>query len=315
MNSYRLPLALAFGAVLSCGASLFAASTTPLFTPPAAASNQVPTAASNQLPAVVHEPAPAPTPAPPSHPDLVSAFSCCQAGRYGIAARTLKAPSCTSTSSPPHAWQRSLGFGMDMARGNSDTLRYTLGLNASREGEADLTQFKAQGVYGESDHVKDTENADVAARYGRDLTPRCYGLGTLDWFSDTVADLNYRLTGILSPGYRLIRSDTAILNVEAGAGYLEEDKGGDRKGFAAGRLAAAFEELLNPHVLVWCSGEYLPKFSSPETFFANGEAGLASALANNLTLNLVLRDRRDSDPVPGKKEDDVTFTTSLVIAF
>ena len=48
---------------------------------------------------------------------------------------------------------------MTQTRGNSDTLRYSLGLEAVKDQENDLFRFRGRGSYGESDGVKDTENA------------------------------------------------------------------------------------------------------------------------------------------------------------
>lgn len=271
----------------------------------------------NQAVAVTNEPTPvAPPPLPPSlRPDLAAAFTSTQVGRYGAAGRVLKLPVQTIAGSNAREWRRSFEFGLSMTQGNSDTLRYTAGLNVTRDRDADLTQFKANASYGESEDVKDTENATAMARYGRDLSKSAYALASLDGGYDSIADLDYRLSFILSPGLRLIRTDRTALNVEAGAGYLEEEKGGVSRGFAAGRLAGALERILNPYVLAWCAGEYIPKLSDTGVFFANAEVGLVSFLAQNLSLNVVFRERYDSDPVPGKTASDAALTTSLSITF
>ena len=268
----------------------------------------------NQPPAVAPEPTPPPAP-PTLRPDLAAAFASCQAGRYGTAGRVLKLPAAPAARDGGKTWRTSFECGMAMASGNSDTLRYTAGLNIARDRDADMTQFKAFGSYGESERVKDTENASAAARYGADLTAQAYALASLDWAYDSIAGLDYRVSSILSPGFRLIRTEKTALNVEAGVGYLEEKKGQTSRGFAAGRMAASVERIINPYVLAWCSAEYIPKLSDPGTFFANGEAGIASLLAQNLSLNIVFRERYDSDPLPDKSGSDTLLTTSLGITF
>lgn len=310
MNT-RHPL-LCYAAV--CAVALLGAS-------PACAqsTNEVPAPAvtpTNQVPAVAPEPVPTPLPPPPTlRPDLAAAFTSCQAGRYGVAGRVLKLPPQTASAGAAREWRRSLDFGMAMTEGNSDTLRYTASLSLTRDRDADLTQFKAGGAYGESEDIKDTENATASGRYGRDISKAAYALGSVDWAHDSIAGLDYRLACILSPGLRLIRTDRTVLNLEAGAGYLKEDKGDVRRGFAAGRVAASFERILNPYVLAWCSGEYIPKLADTGTFFANGEVGVASFLAQNLSLNVVFRERYDSDPVPGKTGSDAALTTAIGITF
>lgn len=289
----------------------------PLF---AQSTNETPAPAvtvTNQAVAVTNEPtAVAPPPLPPSlRPDLAAAFTATQVGRYGAAGRVLKLPVQTMAGNDAREWRRSFEFGLSMTQGNIDTLRYTAGLNLSRDRDADLTQFKANASYGESEDVKDTENASSTARYGRDLSKSAYALVSLDGAYDSIANLDYRLSFILSPGLRLIRTERTVLNIEAGAGYLKEEKGDVSRGFAAGRLAGALERILNPYVLAWCSGEYIPKLSDTGVFFTNAEVGLVSFLAQNLSLNIVFRERYDSDPAPDKTASDAAFTTSVSITF
>ena len=204
---------------------------------------------------------------------------------------------------------------MSQTHGNSETLRYSLGLDAVKDQETDLFRFRGKGSYGESDGVKYTENALAGFRYERLLTQKLYGLANIEWMTDTIADLNYRITGILSPGVRLIRSKTMILNMELGVGYIEENKAGNQNGYTVGRAAATVERIINEHVLIWCTGEYLPKITDPDIFFVNAEAGLASFITRDLSLNICYQERYDSIPVEGIKNSDTIFSTALSLSF
>ncbi len=238
-------------------------------------------------------------------------------GKFSVAGRVLKlpAPEVEATTEPPSAWHRAINFGMNLTQGNSDTLRYSLGLDAVREREEDLVRIRAQGLYGETDETKDTENASARARYERQLSKRTYGLGYADWLTDTIADTDYRVSAIASPGWHIVRTDRTILNLEAGAGYMEEEKAGELDGFAAGRLAASLERLLNAHVLAWCAAEYIPKLADTSVFFVNTEAGIASMLARNLSLQLTLEDRYDNAPAADSESNDLTLNAALSLNF
>ncbi len=238
-------------------------------------------------------------------------------GKFSVAGRTLALPAQepVAADTPAPAWRRAIDFGMNMTKGNSDTLRYSLGLDAVRDRDRDLVRLGAQTQYGKSDDTKDTENTSIRARYERQLTARTYALGYADWLTDTIADLDYRLTAIVSPGWHIERSSSAILNIEAGAGYMEEKKQADREGFAAGRLAASVERLLNAYVLAWCATEYIPKFADTSVFFVNTEAGISSKLARNLCLKVVLEDRYDHAPAPDREKNDLQVSTALSLNF
>ena len=206
--------------------------TAPDITPPPGAGTPPPTevtpAQTNQViegPVVTNMiPVIKPIPGKQASAQILSAFSDSMGGSYNVSGRTLKFPSPQITTRDPTSWQRSLDFGMNQTKGNTETLRYAMGIDTVKEVEANKTRFRAHGAYGESDGAKDTENAAAKLRYERKLTTRYYALGNLDWTTDPIAELDYRFTGILSPGVHLYRSPTALFDLEIGAGYVEEKK-------------------------------------------------------------------------------------------
>ena len=246
---------------------------------------------------------------------LLGAFGGHSGGKFSISGRTLRLPTPTSTPHADRDWRRNLDFGMNQTKGNTETLRYSLGLDALKEEDADLFRLRAKGLYGESDGNKDTENAYAGFRYERLLNPELYALGNLDWITDTIADLRYRVTAIASPGWRLIRTEETLVNLEAGAGYIQEKKDSEEKGYAAGRAAITIERVANAHVILWCAAEYLPKLADPGVFFVNAEAGAASYITRDLSLNICYQERYDSTPVEGKKNADTILATSVSLNF
>ncbi len=245
---------------------------------------------------------------------LLSSFSGAF-GSFSVSGRTLKLPVVEATPRSATSWRRNLDFGMNVAKGNSDILRYALGVNAVKEEGANTIRFQGHGNYGESDGSKDTENAGATSRYERKLTPRVYALGNLDWVTDPMAELDYRFTAILSPGFHLYRSPTALLNLEIGPAYVEEKKDQSETGYAAGRAAITVEKLLNEHVLSWATTEYIPKLSDTGVYFINTEIGLASYITRDLSLNVCYQNRYDSMPVETKKASDTLLSTALSLSF
>lgn len=270
---------------------------------------ELPPVTTNLIPSVV----PPKQPFIPGGSAIRSSFS----GKFVVPGRTLKLPAPETSLSPadPDAWNRALTFSMNVTDGNSDILRYGLGMDAAKTRQQDTTRIRAKSIYGESDGQKDTENAAAMLRHDRQLSPRFYALGNVDWMTDTIADIDYRVVGILSPGLHLAKSDRSVCKLELGAGYLSEKKGSDRQSFAAGRAAVIVEQLFNDHVLGWGSVECLPKLAAPDVFYLNAEAGLVSLLTRDLYINLTLEDRYDSAPALDKKSNDLLFTTSVSLKF
>ena len=286
---------------------------------PPATTNVAPPIATNVPPPLVFTNLPPAIPPKPvmgaSGSAVLATFGGNQGGKFSISGRTLKLPAQIAPPQTTNLWRRAVDFGMNLTKGNSETLRYTLGLEAVRETDQDLFRLCGRGAYGESDGNADTENANATLRYERLLTRTLYALGNLDWLTDPIADLDYRVTSIVSPGAHLVKSDVTLLNLEIGAGYIREKKVDSADGYAAGRIAANVERVLNAHVLAWSSVEYLPKLADPGIFFVNAEAGLSSVLIRQMCLNITLHNRYDSAPVDGKKSTDTTFNTALSVVF
>lgn len=268
-----------------------------------------PPAATNRYPIIT----PPRIPVGPSGSTIRSAFS----GKFVVPGRTLKlsGPNDGNLTPLPEVWNRTLVFGMNMTQGNSDTLRYALGLDAARARDRDTTRVRARSAYGESEGQKDSENATAMVRHDRHLNRRFYALGDVDWLTDTIADVDYRVLGILSPGMHLIRTERTVCKLELGAGFLSEKKGSEQESFAAGRAAGIAERLFNEHVLGWFSVEYLPKLADPDVFFVNAEAGIVSMLTRGLHLHCTVEDRYDNAPAVDKTSNDLVFTTSVSLKF
>lgn len=307
------------------------ASAEPVTNLPQAAATNAPPGVTNLPPDVTHA-VPAATNAPPAVTNLPPARTApivtgatlmgvfgdtLPGGKFAVSGRTLTlpAPPLPSAPVPADAWRRSLAFGMTLAQGNTEILRYSLGLDVLKEREIDLFRMQAQGRYGESADKTDTENAMASLRYERMLTAATYALGNVEWMTDSIAEIDHRLTCILSPGIHLIRTDTTLLSVEAGAGYVSQKKRDNEEGYAAGRLAVTAERLINDHVLVWAGAEYLPKIAEASVFYVNSNAGLATLLARNLSLNVTIQNRYDNAPAEDKKKSDTVLTTSLNLNF
>jgi len=246
---------------------------------------------------------------------ILSTFTGNFGNNYGVSGRTLKFPALEATPRNTSSWRRNLDFGMNMASGNSDILRYSLGADAVKEAGANTIRLQAHGNYGESDGTKDTENAGATLRYERKLTTTVYALGNLDWVTDPMAELDYRFTAILSPGFHVYRSPTALFNLEIGPAYVEEKKDHGEDDYTAGRAAATMEKLVNNHVLGWATIEYIPKLVDTSVYFINSEIGLASYITRDLSLNVCYQNRYDSTPVENKKMSDTILSTALSLNF
>ena len=249
--------------------------------------------------------------------DMGAAFTGAGSSRFGVGGRvnTMPAKSRKSAEKPEGAWRRRIELGMDTAQGNSETLRYHGAISGSKETEANVYFLKASGRYGESDEVRDTENAEGEAKFQHRLSERMYAAVDGNVLHDPIADLSYRARGSLSLGRHFVRTGRTALSGELGPGYVAEKKGGAEDEFVAGRAAQVLEFLVTDSLQIWQSIEFVQNLEDSRVYFVNAKVGLETVLLANLSLRFSVEDRFDSQPAEGKESNDLLTGTALNWSF
>jgi putative salt-induced outer membrane protein YdiY len=217
----------------------------------------------------------------------------------------------------PHSdtgWLSSAALGLSVAKGNTDNQLYTGNLLTSRRWDIHEADFGANGQYGETGGTESVANARGFGQYNRLFTERFFGMFRAEGLYDGIADIEYRVT--LSPGvgYYLIKSANStntFLRFETGPSFIWEKLDGEPDRYVTLRLAERFERTLNSHVRLWESVEYLPSFNNFAKYIVNAEIGVEASLTKRTSLRVYLQDSYESDPAPGRKNNDVKLVAAL----
>ncbi len=217
-------------------------------------------------------------------------------------------------------WAGGGNFGLALSRGNSDTTNLALGFNADRKTTTDEWIVNAAGIYTTSttDNVNSTTaNAfGGSIRYDRNLTPRLFAFGLFAGLYDHLQLLDERLSPNGGLGYHLIASKVTTLDLLGGIGYTYEN-------YSTGMInniinATVGEELMHKFTATTSMTESLyfyPYLNQNGNYRGAGNVGLASKFYRALTWNLNFGDIYNSQPVPGKKNNDLLLTTGIGITF
>ena len=249
--------------------------------------------------------------------EMGAAFAGAGSSRFGVGGRVnaIPAKQKKAVEKPEGAWRGRLELGLDTAQGNTETLRTHGSISGSKETEANAYFLKVAGRYGESDAVRDTENAEAEAKFQHRLSERMYAAVDGNVLHDPVADLSYRARGSLSLGRHFVRTGRTVLSAELGPGYVAEKKGGEEEGFVAGRAAQVLEFLVTDSLQIWQSIEFVQNLEDSRVYFVNTKVGLETVLLANLSLRFSVEDRFDSQPAEGKESNDLLTGTSLNWSF
>lgn len=226
----------------------------------------------------------------------------------------------TPTSAPPDEpkksqWEASAFMGATLTRGNSKTLLVTGNIQGLRKWDKNELRLGADGAYGESDGIKNTESVHGFVQYNWLFTERLYGYARADGLHDGIADITYRVA--LSPGvgYYFIKNPTTFLSGEVGPGAVIEKKGDFENEYWTLRVGQKFEHKFGKRARLWESLEYLPQVDDFTNFILNAEVGIDASLTGKLSLTTYLQDTYNNVPALGRKKNDLKWVTGIRYKF
>jgi putative salt-induced outer membrane protein YdiY len=217
-------------------------------------------------------------------------------------------------------WAGGGNFGLALARGNSDTTNLALGFNADRKTTTDEWIINAAGIYSTSntDNINTTTaNAfGGSIRYDHNLTPRLFAFGLFAGLYDHLQLLNERISPNGGLGYHLIASKMTTLDILGGIGYTYENYfTGETNNIINATVGEELTHKFNATTTITERLYFYPYLNQNGNYRGTFDFGLASKFYRSLTWNLNFGDIYNSQPVPGKKDNDLLLTTGLGLTF
>ena len=220
---------------------------------------------------------------------------------------------------PEPLWKTIVTAGANVTRGNSETMLINGAVISAFKQDKDEARVGVEANYGETrttqgsgtNETKKTDtnvnNARAFSEYRRLLTDRTYAYGNAELLQDDVAAIDYRLMVGPGIGRYFIENDAQKLSGEIGPTYIKQKLAGKTDDTVALRLAERYELKLSATASLWESAEYLPSLDDLSRYLLNAEVGAEAAMNTRLSLRIVLQDKYNSDPAPGKDENDLAL--------
>ena len=222
-------------------------------------------------------------------------------------------------------WAGTATIGFAGTQGNAQTRTFTVGLNAARATNTDKTSLYFNAV--KASALVNRVNADTAQAvrggwgYNRTLSSRLFVNTFNDYEYDRFQNLDLRFVLGVGLGYGAWKGERGRLDLVGGAAYNHEK-------FSPPAPAAEFSR--NSAEAYW--GEdtsyklsdatslvqhfrMFNNLSETGSYRMNFDLGANTRLLKWLTWNLSVSDRYLSNPVPGRKTNDVLYTTGVGITF
>ena len=216
-------------------------------------------------------------------------------------------------------WAGTVDTGVALNRGNSESTTANLGLNAVRATTRDKVTFYSTSIFARS-NVKGQNTTTAQAisgglRYDLNLSEKSFAFGTLEMFYDKFQDLDLRTVLGAGGGYHAINRKTTTFDLLAGADFNREFFTTFNRSSAEVLVGESLTHKISPSTSFNETLFFHPNLNDTGEFRSTFNAGLVTQLSRLLSWQLTFADNYLSNPVPGKKTNDLLMTTGLRVTF
>jgi putative salt-induced outer membrane protein YdiY len=215
----------------------------------------------------------------------------------------------TPAKPPINPWSSSLGAGIALTSGNSDTKNININFNTAFDPKTNR-RFKADALYLRGDTGGDTtvDKASADARYERNVEQRAFWFGEVSYLRDPFKDIDYLVAPIAGAGINLIKTTAKTLTVDGGVGATLES--GETSG--AVKAGQSFDWTISPVSKFTQKLNGLWKTKDFADALYHFDAGLSTTIAARADLKLAyLYDYKAQPPAGVKKGDSALFAALL----
>jgi hypothetical protein len=213
-------------------------------------------------------------------------------------------------------WDGGANLGLGLARGNSDTLNLSTGMNLARATLADKTSLYATSVYSK-DNILDSITANAiqgGIRYDRNLTKKVFVYVSGDFEYNDLQKLDLRSILGVGLGWHALASPRTTLDIFGGLSWTHEKYGtGLTNNLFAPSVGEELSYKLSTNTVLKEKAFFFPYVSggqAGEYRFAF-DSGLSTKINKWLAWQTTLTDRYVSNPLPATKGNDLLLSTGI----
>ncbi len=217
-------------------------------------------------------------------------------------------------------WSGNISLNLANASGNARTTTLGTGATAQRETGKDKIVLNYAQIYS-TQHTTEPFGATAnrisgGLRYDRNIAARLFGFVLNSYDYDRFQNLDLRSVVGGGLGYHAYKSSRSYWDLGLGADW-------NREAFSTGLVRNSGEALVSEEsshqltalIQMFQRLTFFPNLTNTGQYRVNFDGGSAIKLTKLLSWNITLSDRYLSDPLPGKKKNDLVLTTGIGISF
>jgi putative salt-induced outer membrane protein YdiY len=217
-------------------------------------------------------------------------------------------------------WTGFLDLGYAATKGNADTQTFTLSTRADRATNRDKISVYYTSIFSSNDtsgpKVTTANSKRGGITYDVNLNKKLFAWGAVDLESDEFQTLDLRFVPAGGMGHHTIATDATKLDLRLGvSGNREFFSTGLRRNSAEILIGEDFQHNFSKTTSVQQKLRFFPNVSNTGAYRINFDTTFATALAKWFSLQFTVSDRYLSNPVPGRKTNDVLYSTGVRLTF
>lgn len=217
---------------------------------------------------------------------------------------------------PPPPLTGSLGAGLAITGGNSDTKTYNLALALVYDPKL-RNVVKLDGVYirGEADGVDTVDKTSLSIRDEYKLSGRAYAFGLVGYLRDRFKGVVYLVSPLVGAGWKVVAEKELELAFDAGVGGFFEKLSG-RVHSSSGAFSAGqhFTWALSPTAKLVQNATGLWKLRDTGDALYHLDVGLALAVTKRVEVKLsFVDDYKTRPPSPEVKKNDTALLATVLL--
>jgi putative salt-induced outer membrane protein YdiY len=217
-------------------------------------------------------------------------------------------------------WSGTVDFGYAATRGNARTTSVATAAAADRVTTRDKIGVRFTSVYASNRTTGQslvTANAiRGGASYNLDITNKLFAFASVDLEFDEFQALDLRFVPAGGLGYHLVKNERGFLDLFGGMSMNREFfSTGLRRTSAEALLGDELSWTLNDRVTLKQKLSIFPNVTDPGEFRVNFDLTTVTAIWKWLGWQFTVSDRFLSNPVMGRRKNDVLFTTGVRLTF
>jgi len=217
-------------------------------------------------------------------------------------------------------WAGTASVGFAGTIGNAKTLTFTTGVNAARVTNTDKTSvyfstIKASALVN-SQSASTAEAVRGGLGYDHNVSPRLFVNVFNDWEYDKFQNLDLRFVIGGGFGFHAVKRERSVLDLLGGVDFNHSSYSTPlTRNSAEAYWGDGYTYKVSAATSLVQSFRMFNDLTNTGTYRVNFDVGASTKLAKWLTWNVTLSDRYLNRPAPGRKTNDLLYTTGLGITF